>query len=84
MAAIFDQIDDLILQREDINAQIKAEKTGLEADGINGHAFKAVMAFRKLSEDQQVNYDLTNQVLRRAIKAPVQMDLLLAQAARTH
>ena len=82
--ASFSTIDQLMLERSEINDKIAAEKAGLEAKGLNKHAFKAVLAFRKLNEDQQENYDLTNQLLRRAIRAPVQLELLEAQISRTH
>ena len=82
--AAFNRIDVLEAERQELNDKIKAEKFSLEAHGINNHAFKAVKAFRKLNEEQRENYDLTNQVLRRAISLPVQMDLLDAQIARTH
>lgn len=82
--ATFNRIDQIELERTELNEKIKAEKAGLEDKGINNHAFKAVKAFRKLDEEQQENYDMSEQILRRAIKAPVQMELLDAQIARTH
>ncbi len=84
VSEVFERIDKLEIERKELNDRIKAEKASLEKHGINNHAFKAVKAFRKLNEEQQDNYDLSNQVLRRAIGQPVQMSLFEAQIERTH
>lgn len=80
----FNRIDALELGRKEIGDKIKAEKSCLLAKGLNNESFKTVKAFRKLNEEQQENYDLSVQVMRRAIKDPVQLELLDAQIARTH
>jgi len=71
-------------ERAEVNERIAAVKAQLVKHGINKHALKTVMAYRKLDDDKRENYDLTQQLLRRAIKTPVQMELLDAQIERTH
>jgi len=80
-AAEMDSIND---RRADLNAAKKAIVERLQAEyGCNRHAMKAAMQYVKLPDDKRKNFDLTYQVTRRALGAPVQADLFDAQLAET-
>jgi len=76
-----DKIND---RRADLNAAKKAIVERLQAEyGCNRHAMKAAIQYCKLDEGKRENFDLTYQVTRRALGAPVQADLFDAQLAKT-
>jgi len=80
-AAEMDAIND---RRADLNAAKKAIVERLQAQyGCNRHAMKAAIQYCKLDESKRENFDLTYQVTRRALGAPVQADLFDAQIAKT-
>jgi len=80
-ASEMDSIND---QRAELNAAKRAIVERLQAQyGCNRHAMKAAIQYCKLDEDKRENFDLTYQVTRRALGAPVQHDLFDAQLAMT-
>jgi len=80
-AAEMDSIND---QRAELNATKKAIVERLQAQyGCNRHAMKAAIQYSKLPDDKRENFDLTYQVTRRALGAPVQADLFDAQLQKT-
>jgi uncharacterized protein (UPF0335 family) len=80
-AAEMDSIND---QRAELNASKKAIVERLQAQyGCNRHAMKAAIQYSKLPDDKRENFDLTYQVTRRALGAPMQADLFDAQLQKT-
>lgn len=68
------QINSLKAERKEINSKISAIIEGLEADGINRHAFRYTMHYLSLAEDKREGLDLSYVLCRTACGAPVQMD----------
>jgi len=80
-AAEMDSIND---QRAELNASKKAIVERLQAQyGCNRQAMKAAIQYSKLPDDKRENFDLTYQVTRRALGAPMQADLFDAQLQKT-
>lgn len=70
--------------RAEINARVKAVEEKLVVTyGVNKLALRAARAYSKINEKRQERWDLTYQVTRRAIGAPVQMELFGAQVNET-
>lgn len=88
--AFMERIRDAAEQLEGINerrSQLSADRTavleGLAADhGVNKHAMLAAIRYCDLKDKAKENWDLTYQVTRKALGAPVQMDLFEAQLER--
>lgn len=62
-------------EREDTNAGIEAVITGLEAMGLNRHAFKMALKYSEMDENQRKNFDFAYNLVREAIGQPLQPDL---------
>jgi len=78
------EMDSINDQRAELNAAKKAIVERLQAQyGCNRHAMKAAIQYSKLPDDKRENFDLTYQVTRRALGAPVQADLFDAQLQKT-
>lgn len=61
-------------QRSEINSKISAEIEGLEALGINRHAFRFYMRYLDMSDTQRSGLDLSLILCRQAGGIPVQTD----------
>ncbi len=62
-------------ERENSNAKIEAEIAGLEAMGVNRHAFKMALKYSEMDENQRKNFDFAYNLVREAIGQPLQPDL---------
>ncbi len=83
IAKAFATIDQLVEERAEINAKIAAEVQTLEAQfGLNRHAVRYVLQYRKMAEDKRETLDLSYFIARRAAGAPVQSDMFLSSAAK--
>jgi hypothetical protein len=77
------ELGDIGAKREELNAQKTALEQGLAADyGVNVRAMRAAIRYCELSDEQKIGWDLTNQVMRKALGQPVQMDLFEAQVTK--
>jgi hypothetical protein len=74
------ELGEIGTRREELNAQKTALEQGLAADyGVNVRAMRAAIRYCELTDEQKVGWDLTNQVVRKALGQPVQLDLFEAQ-----
>lgn len=70
-----------VIKRTEVNKDIAAEMAKFESDGLNRKAVKAAMSYIDMNEKDQQNYDLTYNVMRKALGQPVQGDLFEAAVA---
>jgi len=75
VAQAFQRIAELENERREINAQIKAEREGLVARGLNKQALKDAERFWKLDETQRQGYDESLAISRKAMGLPIQPGL---------
>jgi len=68
-------------ERKELNAEIAEVMASFENEGLNRHAAKAAMKYVDMNEKDQLNYDLTYNVMRKALGKPVQGDLFEAAVA---
>lgn len=61
-------------ERSGLNDEITSEYAKLEALGLPKKAFKAVLAYLKLDENQRRAYDTAYKLCREALGAPIQAD----------
>ena len=72
------KLDEIQLQREELNASKAAAQAQLVNMGFNADALKAAISYAKTPEDKRQNFDLSYQYARRALGCPVQDDLFIA------
>jgi len=84
VATMGQTFEDLRAEAKVINESRKALIARVEEKGIHKQAFRDAGKYVRMSPEQQENYDLSYQLVRRALGKPVQMELELAQAERTH
>lgn len=77
-----DELDDIAAQRSELNANSQAVFARFDRDGLNRHAIRAARAYMKLDPEKRENYDLSYQVMRKALGAPIQDDLFEAYARK--
>lgn len=77
-----DELDDIAARRSELNANSQAVFARFDRDGLNRHAIRAARAYMKLDPEKRENYDLSYQVMRKALGAPVQDDLFEAYARK--
>ena len=68
-------------ERKELNAQIAEVMATFENDGLNRHAVKSAIRYIDMNEKDQQNFDLTYNVMRKALGKPVQGDLFEAAIA---
>jgi len=68
------EIKTLVSERSAINAKITAVIEGLEAKGVNRHAFRYAMKVEGMDETQRSSLDLSYVLSRTAMDIPVQTD----------
>ncbi|MGI9251160.1 MAG: hypothetical protein ACR2PR_08180 [Pseudohongiellaceae bacterium] len=69
---------DVQKKRKALNSKVNAEKEALVELGMDGDALKAVIAFAKLTPEEQVAFDETYLFAREAFGFPVQVDMITA------
>ncbi len=69
---------DVQKKRKALNTKVDAKKAALIEQGMDGAALKAVIAFSKLTPEEQIAFDETYIFARRAMGFPVQLDMITA------
>ncbi|MGI9251021.1 MAG: hypothetical protein ACR2PR_07460 [Pseudohongiellaceae bacterium] len=69
---------DVQKKRKALNSKVDSKKDALIAVGMDGAALKAVIAFSKLSPEEQIAFDETYFFGRRAMGFPAQPDMITA------
>lgn len=70
-----ENIEEIQRQVKALNAEKKAIVESVEAKGLNRHAFKEAMRYKKMDDSQRQGYDLSLKMARRASGNPIQSDL---------
>ncbi len=78
------EVQKLKSDRESINAEIQAEYSGLEAQGVPKDAIKRALKDNTLDETQLAEQDHYYLLCRSVLKKPIQMSLLMAETGETH
>lgn len=79
-----DEIDALVDKRKSINQEITAILTDVESHGLDRGTFKRMLKIRNLDEEQRLSAEITERVIRSAIKLPMQADMFTAAGGPKH
>jgi len=73
-----DQVNNLILDRDDVNGDINALRATLAAKGIQKKAFDMARQYMKMDPDDREGFDVAYALVREAGGLPMQDDLFSA------
>lgn len=73
--AAYGRIAALKDNRKSVQAQIQAEREGIEAMGLTKKAFDAVASYLAMDEDDRRDFDIGYKIIRQALGAPLQPEL---------
>ena len=74
-AAAIERIKAIKTERAGNNADIASEIAGLESMGLNRHAVRMAIQYSEFDIDKRKNFDFAYNIVREAIKLPLQPDL---------
>ena len=71
-----ERIGTMEIERASLNEEIGSIRSDLESKGIKRRALKMAQDYLEMSEDQRRSFDIAYQIVRDALGAPIQGDLL--------